>query len=78
MGTRGSDINQPDTKIELGRELFVRTRVAKQATCATSDHGGISVNVTEHGADFHGVTSGDNLTVQVYEEGILITPNDDE
>jgi hypothetical protein len=72
MGTRGNEIGKRG-KRELGRELFNRTRTAEQASCATGDHGGISVNVTEHGAEFHGITGGETVAVRVYEEAILIT-----
>jgi hypothetical protein len=77
MGMRSDEMGRQG-KLELGRQLFNRTRTAAQDNSATGDHGGISVNVTEHGAEFHDITGGETVAVRVYEEAILITTTTDD
>lgn len=73
METRGDKVTRTrESKVDLGRELFARDRTAQQPPDAAGDHSKIRVNVTEHGAEVHGIKKGQEISVRVFERGILI------
>lgn len=78
MATRGEPRGEPDeNKVGLGRRLLAKKRTAQQEQHAKGDHAGVSVNITETGAEINGILEGDEVYVCVHERGIIIQPSDE-